>query len=218
MRGAHKKKHAAFGEQHCGCQARFSVTRPCGDSDYVILRMLEREHNHATDTMFAHVSSELRDKAEKAWRKWGHALNFSVIAEKLSEGVLNEFCTKYGRQPAEVLAAWSTKSELPPRDYLITEKYVRDFCNRLDAVTTTVSKDERANVEEWRLQHADYVFHHVAGADNDEQDVRARAGLRHPFAAPFCGTQLHRDSRRCRSPAAACRPAAQARLLPRLHH
>jgi hypothetical protein len=87
MRGAHKNKHAAFGEQHCGCQARFSVTRPCGDSDYVILRMLEREHNHATDTMFAHVSSELRDKAEKAWRKWGHALNFSVIAEKLSEGV-----------------------------------------------------------------------------------------------------------------------------------
>jgi hypothetical protein len=46
--------------------------------DYVIVRLLNVEHNHATDTLMKSVSAAMREKITVAWRQWNGALNLAA--------------------------------------------------------------------------------------------------------------------------------------------
>ena len=73
---------------------------------------------------------------------------------------------------------------MPPRDFVVTEKYVREVYHKLANIDTTYDKDERISVEAWRRLHAQHVFYHEPGAEDDEKDVRAQTLQCYELVAP----------------------------------
>jgi len=147
------------------------------------VRLLCGDHNHATDTMSTFVSKPVCNEIEVEWNKYKAALPFAALTKVIRARVLREFCADTGREEAEVLEAWNAETEAPPRDYLLSEKFVRDLCSRLES-DAAYHKDEAAAVDALRAAHPEKMFHFVPGAADDENDVRRHVRLAAPFAAP----------------------------------
>jgi hypothetical protein len=214
-RGPAKPKHAAYGEQRTGCPARYTVSR--FGSTTVLVRLLCDEHNHPTDTMATFVSKTVREEIEAEWTKFKTDTPFAALTKNIRARVLRDFCAASGREEAAVLAAWDADEEAPPRDYVLTEKFVRDFCSSLET-DATYHKDEGVAVDAWRAANADKVFHFVGGAADDEKHVRRGARLAAPLAAPLLALAAPAEADTPPASRALARSAARQRLLHRPHH
>ena len=194
-RGLAKPKAEAYGEQCTDCSARYTVSY--FGSETVILRLLCGTHNHPTDTTATFVSQPVRKEIEAEWLKYKAATPFGVVARNIRARVLRDYCAAHGRDEATVMAAWHdpASGKPPPRDYVLTEKFVRDYCAQLES-EAMYHKNEAVAVDLLRAAHPEKVFHFVPGAPDDENDVRRCPGL----AAPSFSTLLQHPFVRLQHP------------------
>ena len=63
-------------------------------------------------------------------------------------------------------------ADLPPRDFLLTEKYVSELFAKLQADASGIGgRGEREIVESWISAHGEHEWHYEPGVEGDETDV-----------------------------------------------
>ena len=176
-----------WGTPHTDCKCKYNVHTEQG-APWVVIRLGVDDHNHAVDTIPRFVSSAVREQLMQLWRKQRHITASAACEVVLNEVVLAE-ALRRDLPPAEVEAQWTKaamacareqpfdKSWLPPRDFLLTPKYVTDLFRQLDNEETgSCGAADHILVQSWVAAHPELTFMYRPGSADDE--VKVSGGLR----------------------------------------